>query len=381
MFKFAKCYAIVACMFVMLGVSEAYAQADRPVAFVHGISSDSGTWKSSAPYLANKFKISPRRPSFLDRGHHFYGDQANQLIGFLGADTTNVIAIAHSNGGIVSRVARQKGMNFASITTMGTPHHGAPIIGSTADGTATVFVSQFTNALGAPLLSLHLSWWNPLRWLATILKILSGMWGAIVLQSLQLLVNLQWDVTQEMPPSSLFHQIHAPTSGWNDINGSSEASIPVKVSLVITAPHARDGIFFSGTAPTQRSNGMKARSALIGTYKVMAEYFEGTSSNGSYSGFNERALKAQQFRQGMRALQEMDGRWCGLIGASVANRVLTSPQACSPSDGIVPVWSQYWDGAENVLSSALGHSAETSNPNLADLAGLRGLETAGVVRR
>ena len=354
----------------------ANAQADRPVVFVHGLSSSGQTWGMAA-YLQGIYRLQPKLPNLPDNGHATYGAQAVALQTFLNSDTSDVIAVAHSNGGIVSRVARQNGLNVRSITTIGTPHQGAALAQNVLNGRLGMWGGAMFSALGSPWAYAPVSWWSPVRFLLNLFKAVSLLWQATVQLGVQIFTS-SWAVLQELTPGSTFHVYGLGTA---DIHGVPESAIPNRVSIQVSAPDPSTGIFFAGTMPTHRTAGIASRTAMIAIYVMFSQYYSSAASSTNDMGRRwQLASSSASFANGATALLTMDRNWCDFIGA--ANGPFTTALGgCAPSDGIVPLAAQYWPGATSITTSALGHSAETSSTSIAAIVGASSFDLNSTVPR
>ncbi len=106
------------------GPQSAHAQ-DRPVVFVHGFGSSAETWQGAASRLQSALAIRSETPSLKSTALiEAQADELQQKLGGLGAD---VVAIGHSNGGLVARQWNRR-HPASGIVTVGTPHRGTPLV-------------------------------------------------------------------------------------------------------------------------------------------------------------------------------------------------------------------------------------------------------------
>ena len=378
MFGIAKHLLVLTCIaLASIGGAPALtaAQGPRPVVFVHGISSEGSTW-GIAPILEQQYLIRPIQPDLPSRGHVTYGDQAIALRSLLAADTTDMVAVAHSNGGIATRLARRNGVDFRAITTIGTPHQGAPLAQSLLNGSVSAWAGEAAFLLNDP-------WFNAPRPNNQYVRFLLALhWSSAL--SWQIAVELarnavmnSWAVVPQMVPGST---LLSDTLGTPDVRGNAEQLIPTRVSLQVSAPSATTGIIFSGIMPQHRTAAIAARSAMISVYSAWsAYYYLNPGPSGTWERFR-RMQTSQNMALGAASMLAWDRNWCRLIGSGVGS-FSTYYGSCAPSDGIVPVSKQFWPGADNVAAVTAGHTAETTNTNIADLVGTWGLIRANVSRR
>lgn len=109
-------------------VSSARAQA-TPVLLVHGIQSDASTWTHTRDTLNGTGNYSASAINLTWTDH--LSSQASAISSYLTGTgvASSTILVGHSQGGLVSRLATVS-TGVAGILTIGTPHAGAPIVGS-----------------------------------------------------------------------------------------------------------------------------------------------------------------------------------------------------------------------------------------------------------
>jgi pimeloyl-ACP methyl ester carboxylesterase len=118
-------FTIAACA---AAASSASAQA-TPVLLVHGIFSDASTWNTALPVLNGTGSYSASAINLTWQNH--LDSQASDVSSYLTNSGVgpSTILVAHSQGGLVSRIATRS-TPVAGILTIGTPHAGAPIVAS-----------------------------------------------------------------------------------------------------------------------------------------------------------------------------------------------------------------------------------------------------------
>jgi len=353
-------------------------QTDRPVAFVHGISSDGGTWQTMAPYLASLYRIRAVQPSLPSNGHASFEAQAVALKSYLQSDTTQVILVAHSNGGIVSRLARQNGLDVQSITTIGSTHLGAPLAANVLNGKVGAWGGNFIFKLTDAFAQAPSSWWSWIRWLLNLFRFAADQWSSAIQAAISLFTS-SWAVLPQMVPYGPFQ---SNVIGQPNGNGSPESAIPRRVSIQVFTQQPTTGIFFAGTAPAHRSAGIAGRTAMIAIYSMISQYYQSSAWSAAPLSQKraEHSAAAARFAAGATALLAMDAKWCEMIGAAPTSFTL-SPNSCALSDGVVPLVNQNWSGATSILTTAAGHGAETSNVDIAGLVGQLTFDFNGAVPR
>ena len=104
-----------------VGPLPAQGPADQPAAFVHGFASNQFGWVQAGDSLSRAFRIRPTYPelTWSDR----WTDQAGELNSAMEGES-QIIAVGHSNGGLISRVWSRGGGATDRIVTVGSPHQG-----------------------------------------------------------------------------------------------------------------------------------------------------------------------------------------------------------------------------------------------------------------
>jgi len=141
-FVSAQCLAVKTMLLgVLATVSAGQARAQAPLVFVHGLNSGQTTWgtfptdvQSAVPVIGRAANLS----SFA-----YYDDQTVQLRNSLPSlfnqgPLGNLIAVGHSNGGMIGR-GLAKSQPVQGLITIGTPHRGALL----ATGTFKTISSRF----------------------------------------------------------------------------------------------------------------------------------------------------------------------------------------------------------------------------------------------
>src|SRR5215475_9919368 len=98
---------------------------DRPAVFIHGLGSSSHTWDPAVSDLTPLLAIQPYQVDLDWRA--LYERQAAELQQQLGNLPEDVIAIGHSNGGVIAR-QWNRDRPLGSLITLGSPNQGAPFV-------------------------------------------------------------------------------------------------------------------------------------------------------------------------------------------------------------------------------------------------------------
>jgi pimeloyl-ACP methyl ester carboxylesterase len=98
---------------------------DQPAVFIHGLGSNSHTWDQAVSRLTPLLAIQPYQVDLDWRA--LYETQAAQLQQQLGSLPGNVIAVGHSNGGVIAR-QWNRSRDVGSLITLASPNQGAPFV-------------------------------------------------------------------------------------------------------------------------------------------------------------------------------------------------------------------------------------------------------------
>src|SRR5262245_52060546 len=143
---------------LLLSAPSTVSAEDRPAVFIHGLGSNSHTWDQAVSHLTPRLAIQPYQVDLDWRA--FYETQAGQLQQQLGNLPANVIAIGHSNGGVIARQwSRMR--DVGSIITLSSPNQGAPIVDHLFDWLAFVddVLNRMTRISAAFSVTNHDAWW------------------------------------------------------------------------------------------------------------------------------------------------------------------------------------------------------------------------------
>lgn len=337
---------------------------ERPVVFVHGFMSDGGTWAGAAARLAQRLELAPATPTLSSRA--LYESQASELQAQLGHLPSSVVAVGHSNGGLVSRQwARQH--PASAIVTVGTPHRGAPLVSN------LYFYAGYHNALLSSFNEVYrlfaygcCSW----QW---ILSAYTGVWQAVASAAVTsvprvasaIALNGTVPVSFEMQPGSGFL---TDINAWPNL--SREASqVPGRVGIVSTAHN----FYWGGPLRAAYPDDGDALYVLREMARVGLEFYAGYIY--AHAPFEESW--AFQLANGMLAtayyLGVMDDVWCRAVSDG-------SMQTCTLNDTIVPYWSQQYPGAATIDTGWSG-PAHTQQTRMSDALLEQALVTFAGVRR
>lgn len=320
-------FLLVLVVAVVLSQGPASAQ-DRPVVFVHGFLSSGESWRAAAARLQSRLAIAAETPSLSSR--NLYEQQAEQLQSLAGKHDGRVVAVGHSNGGVV---ARQWSLlrPVTGILTVGTPHRGAPVIANvltlarydadlvyTINNLFRVFANGCCNwqwivsGLGG--------WWD---WMAAMQTYaLPQVLSTVGLQAVS-------PVTPEMIPNSGYmNGLNSPA------NLAREASaIPARVGVASTAYNFYFGGVLRAAFPDDGDTLYNIREWIRWGLDSYSAYIYATAPIDDAAAFDI----AEGMARAAWYLRYMDEYWCR--GVSTVGL-----GACWLNDTIVPQWSQAYPG-------------------------------------
>lgn len=349
---------------VLCLISPPAAAQDRSVVFVHGFMSDGGTWAGAATRLAQRLEIAPSTPTLPSRS--LYEAQAAALQSQVGHVPADVVAVGHSNGGLVSRQwSRQH--PASAIVTLGTPHHGAPLVRNVYSyaGYNDALLSSFNEVY-------RLFAYGCCNW-QWILSAYTGVWQAVASAAVTsvpriasaIALNGAVPVSFEMEPGSGFlADINGPAN-----LGRESAQVPGRVGIVSTAYN----FYWGGPLRAAFPDDGDTLFVLREIARVGLEFYAGYIY--AHAGFEE--AWAFQLANGMMTtayyLGVMDDVWCRAVSDG-------SMQVCTLNDTIVPYWSQRYPGAA-VIDTGWGGPAHTQEPRMSDALVEQALVAFAGVRR
>jgi len=342
----ARLYPSLIVCTMLLGAAVGLSAQDRPVVFVHGLGSSGDTWQGTASRLQSSLAIHAEAPSLSWRS--LYESQANELQQRVGGYGADIIAVGHSNGGLVSRQwSRQHPLS--GLVTLGSPHRGAPAVTNfyAYAGFNQNLLWSINNvfsgfAVGCCswqwILSAYGSAWDLAATLAT-----NSMWR--VAGSLAL--NVAAPVTPEMMPGASF---------LNSINSQSNLSreasqIPVRAGIVSTAHNFYWGGVLRAAFPDDADQLALIRDVAMASLYAASSYLYAAAPFDDAWAFDlaGRLVHAAWY------LNVMDEWWCQTVSWVGGGQ-------CWANDTVVPQWSQVypnglpievWDGPTHTQETQL----------------------------
>jgi pimeloyl-ACP methyl ester carboxylesterase len=323
---------------------------DRPVVFLHGLSSDGDTWSEAANRMQSRHAIQAHTPTtgWNDR-YEAQAAQVEQALGWLDA---SAIAIGHSNGGLVARQWSHT-HPLRGIVTVDTPHFGAPIVSNLTSYLryADALVSAIWSAINE--FNYTCCDW---RWiLSNIVDTILNAGGVHNLSVAQLVAYVGMGVASpvllEMNPGSPFLQ---------DLNSAGNqsreiVSIPARVGIISVARNFYWGGPLRAAFPEHGDTLAALRDLARDVLNYYAWYLVATAS------FEDSQVwsLAGHLWHVSGILDSMDEWWC---------RVVSSPgiDTCWENDTLVPVWSQDYGAVGAIPTVIPAGPAHTEEPKQSD---------------
>lgn len=340
----------IALLTTFLAQSSAFAQ-DRPVVFIHGFGSGPSTWDSAAARLSSQLAMQPRNADLNWRAP--YGVQAGELQQELGSLPSSVVAVGHSNGGVVAR-QWSRGRSIDSLITLGSPNQGAPLANHLYEWFAflddILFRISNVDAVFAQYVDQSVWWWLPAQW-SSRFAFAFDVWRSAGNGVLSLGFTASHPVLSEMRVGSPY--LADLNSGSNRDREASE--VPHRVALVNVAKDFYLGGPFRILSPGNYvawHNSLAIAGitleGLAGVIRITAD----VEDQGAFDLADQLSYVAEWFLQ----FEEV---WCRVVSDPSPLRIAR----CVEHDGLVPAWSQAYDLPRLPLivrTSSPVHTAETS---------------------
>ena len=346
---------------------------DSSVAFVHGFNSNGATWQLAADRLARDFRIRPHRPDLP--WELPYANQAPKLENALPSPT--LMAVGHSNGGMVSRQWNRVYERNDRIATLGTPHRGGMLAENFLDGDVYRYGGHVASSISAPM-RYYTPYWREdveneygriffgaleriFRFGENIGHHLATL-GFAAGQGTGVLIPVYHDMSPER--SEIIRQLNAP----ENITREQQAMF-ARVGIVSLMPSVNN-IMFHTIFPSNARSWITARSLSWASAMGAYEYYE--------YGLDPYNPHYQALHGGSALwlwaalmLQDMDAQWCALTGTLLYYQRYNEFDyefECEPSDGIVSASSQRYPGGSRQRTVLNGptHTREKTHPRVID---------------
>jgi hypothetical protein len=321
--------------FVALSLAwpSASAAQDRPVVFLHGLQATASDWATTAGRLQQRVAIDARIPSLPWRSPYESQAQSVNQSAELRNLSSDPFMVGHSNGGIVAReLSRVR--RLAGITTIGTPHRGAPIVPGFQqwllfEASAPAILNNVLAAFGPPS---DWSWTfayvqGALGWMSDF-----SIWSVVYLGA-SLGVDASLPVMPEMQPGSAY--LASLNSSANLLREGTQ--VESRVGIVSVAHN----FYWAGPA----------RAILPDSADQIATTLYGAAYGllywSSYIATEADPTDMLALRQSSSLstlagyMLQIDPVYCSLVSG-------TPVGTCVPNDGILPYTTQEYPGAANL---------------------------------
>jgi pimeloyl-ACP methyl ester carboxylesterase len=325
--------ALAAAAVVLAAAAPARAD-DRPVVFLHGLGAEASDWAATADRLKTMIALSPRAPELPWRSTYEEQAASVQARPDYAALSSTAVAVGHSNGGVVAR-EWSKLHALGGIVTIGTPHAGAPILyrlntwlGFTFETPVVLntVVDAFSQVTDWNWIFIYVD--DILHWTSDF-----SLWSVVHLVT-ELGADEALPVAYEMFPNSGY---------LAGLNGSSNlaresAAVPNRVGIASIAHN----YFYAGPARAVAPEDADA----IATAMYAAAF--GLLAWSDYIFLEAPATDVAAMEQALSLMTvadhilSIDPVYCRLVSRLDASE-------CLPNDGIVPVDSQAYPNAPNLL--------------------------------
>jgi pimeloyl-ACP methyl ester carboxylesterase len=354
---------------VALTASSVASAQDRPTVFIHGLASNSRTWDPVVGRLTPLLAIQPFQVDLDWRA--LYETQAGQLQQQLGGLPSDVIAVGHSNGGVIARQwSRNRGVG--SIITLASPNQGAPFVDHLFEWFAFLddVLNRMANVSAAFSVTDHdVWWWVPDNWLEAF-HFATDVWNTAG----NGLFSLGFDAGLPVMPEMRVFSSYMSNLNSQANRDREASSVAHRVALLNVAHDFDVGGPFRVIAPANYVGWHNSIVIAGVTLDVLATTVMITADVQDQAAFdlaNHLSLVADWFLQ-------FEDVWC----LTVSDPSPYPLGRCYEHDGIVPAWSQNYDSPR--LAYALRtqgpiHTGETSESDEQLYEAL--LNVAGVVKR
>jgi pimeloyl-ACP methyl ester carboxylesterase len=304
---------------------------DRPVVFIHGVASDSETWREAADRLHGRLEIAPERPDVSWRSS--IESQGSGLQARYGALPASTIAVGHSLGGLVAR-QWSRSRELGGLVTIGTPHRGAPIANHINEWLG--FNSSLFAAIGTVFERLGKASYDQWWWVYPAVQRALN-WGGYLADFSVYHLLVDMGMQSGFP---FTQQVYVGSPYLDALNrevGRESAAVPHRVGIVNTASEYWRGGPFRLKNPEYAGE----LSVLTATAAAALDYY----GLQVYAQADPLDTEAQALAFGLWDaafwLWNFEEFWCR---ATSDDRPIWSGH-CLPNDGFVPTWSQFHPGA------------------------------------
>jgi hypothetical protein len=339
----------VSTVIALSAVSPAAAQ-DRPAVFIHGLASNSHTWDQAVSRLTPLLAMQPFQVDLDWRA--LYETQAGQLQQQLGGLPGDVVAVGHSNGGVIAR-QWSRSRSVGSIITLASPNQGTPFVDHLFEWFTFLddVLNRMANVSAAfSVTSQDIWWWLPDRWLESF-HFATDVWNTAGNGLFSLGFDFKLPVMPEMRVfSSYMSNLNSQS------NRDREAlSVTNRVALLNVARDFDLGGPFRVVAPDNYVGWHNTILIAGVSLDVLASYIRIMADVQDQAAFD----LADQVSSVAEWFLQFEDVWC----LTVSDPSPYPLGRCYEHDGIVPAWSQYYDSprlAYLLRSEGPIHTGETS---------------------
>jgi pimeloyl-ACP methyl ester carboxylesterase len=339
----------VSIVMALSAVSPAAAQ-DRPAVFIHGLASNSHTWDQAVSRLTPLLAMQPFQVDLDWRA--LYETQAGQLQQQLGGLPGDVVAVGHSNGGVIAR-QWSRSRSVGSIITLASPNQGTPFVDHLFEWFTFLddVLNRMANVSAAfSVTSQDIWWWLPDRWLESF-HFATDVWNTAGNGLFSLGFDFKLPVMPEMRVfSSYMSNLNSQS------NRDREAlSVTNRVALLNVARDFDLGGPFRVVAPDNYVGWHNTILIAGVSLDVLASYIRIMADVQDQAAFD----LADQVSSVAEWFLQFEDVWC----LTVSDPSPYPLGRCYEHDGIVPAWSQYYDSprlAYLLRNEGPIHTGETS---------------------
>ncbi len=325
-------HSIIALALVSLSMVLPASAQDRDTVFLHGLHSDPAKWDLAAGQLRSQLAIRPLQPALDWRT--FYETQAASLNRHLAGQLSgDVVAVGHSNGGVVAR-EWTKSADVRSLITLGSPNQGAPLVNHLFEWLRfldDIFVRvSNVNAAYSELVDHDVWWWLPAQWIPRFSEAFD-IWRT----ASNGLLSLGFDVSAPIMP-----QMRVGSAFMSHVNSEAnlerEASaVRDRVAIVSVPSDFTQGGPFRVIDPDRYRDwhyGINIAGIGLDGLGILIRLMADPTDDGAFELADHISVAAEWFLQ-------FEGVWCLTVSDSSPYPV----GRCYEHDGIVPAWSQAYD--------------------------------------
>jgi pimeloyl-ACP methyl ester carboxylesterase len=343
---------MIARLLLTIAITSGVASGQVPIVFVHGLNSSGAAWGGTPAAVSGPLGLAPivpSLPSFL-----FY-DQQSAI--------PTLIAVGHSNGGMVSRSANATAPQqpMQGIITIGTPHQGALLAANGIQGEVTYFLTNWGFNITEPLIVYAGYVLDDLcaficpRLYDGVQAVYNGSFNALF--NYGYLTNLAGQVAEQ---TTVLGQMEPGSGFLQQINGGAnlgrEAGALVnRISIASQSPYNWTSMYAAVSPDNAQGNTNWETLASLSFDALYNYYYDYTDYGDAYMW--DKRFNAYLWAVGRDELSGTNYHWCNLIGG------WNYGAGRCESDGVVAVWAAQWPGqnAGYVIPGGPGHMSEMTN--------------------